>query len=71
MTTNTHPTIDAEPDDELVVIELLIEMVLDERWELTDLGRTHLQESRAEDAEILERLQDRDERRVNNILTNR
>ena len=67
MTTNTHPTIDAEPDDELVVIKLLIEMVLDERWEVTDLGRAHLQEARAEDAEI----QDRDERRVNRILSNR
>ena len=71
MTTTNHPTIDAEPDDELVVIKLLIEMTLDERWDLTDLGRTHLREARAEGSEILEHLRDRDERRGNNILTNR
>ena len=71
MTTTNHPNIDAEPDDELTVIRLLNEMILNERWDLTDLGRAHLQEVRAEDSEILERPQDRDERRVNNILANR
>lgn len=71
MTTIDNPNLDAEPDDELVVIKLLNEMVLDERWELTDYGRAHLQEARAEDSEILERLQDRDARRLNTILSNR
>ena len=71
MTTTNHPNIDAERDDGLIVIKLLNEMILDERYDLTDLGRAHLQEARAEDSKILERLQDRDERRVNNILANR
>ena len=71
MTTNNHPVTDAEPDDELVVIKLLNELILDERWELTDFGRSQLREAIAEDSEILERMQDRDERRVNNILLNR
>ncbi len=71
MTTTNHPNLDAEPDDELVVIKLLNEMILDERWELTGHGRDYLQEARAEDSEILERLQDRDEPRVNHILANR
>ena len=71
MITNTHPITDAEPDDELVVIKLLNELILDERWELTDFGRSQLREAIAEDSEILERMQDRDERRVNNILLNR
>ena len=70
MTTQNHSPIDAEPDDELVVIKLLNEMILNDHCDLTDLGRAHLQEARAEDSEILERLQDRDERRVNNILAN-
>ena len=71
MTTTNRPNIDAEPDDELVVTKLLHAMILDERWELTDLGRAHLREARAEDSEILERLQDRDARRLNTILSNR
>ena len=71
MTTTNHPNIDVEPDDELIVIKLLNEMILDERWVLTDYGRAHPQEARAEEPEILERLQDRDERRVNHILANR
>ena len=71
MTATNHPITDAEPDDELVVIKLLNEMILDERWDLTNLGRSHLREAEAENAEILERLQDRDERRVNDILANR
>ena len=71
MTTTNRPDIDAEPDDELVVIKLLNEMILDERWDLTGLGHAHLREVKAEDAQVLERLQDRDERRVNNILANR
>lgn len=70
MTTTNHPITDDEPDDKLVVIKLLNEMILDERRELTDLGRTHLREAIAENSEILERLQDRDERRVSNILSN-
>ena len=70
MTTTNHPTIDAEPDDEIVVIKLLIEMVLDERWDLTDLGRAQLSEAKVNSSEIVERLQDRDERCVNNILAN-
>lgn len=57
--------------DESVVIKLLNEMILDERWDLTNLGLDYLREARTEDAEILERLQDRDERRGANILTNR
>ena len=71
MTTTNHLNLDAEPDDELIVIKLINEIILDERWELTDLGRAHLQEARAEESEILERLQNRDERRVNHILANR
>ena len=71
MTTQNNPNIDAEPADELVVTKLLNEMVLAERWELTGLGLAYLREARAEDSEILERLKDRDERRVNNILANR
>ena len=46
-------------------------MILDERWDLTELGRDYLREARVEDAEILERLQERDERRVFSILANR
>lgn len=71
MTTTNRSTVNAEPDDELVVIKLLDEMVLHERWDLTDLGREYLQEARTEGSEILQRLQDRDERRVNTILANR
>ena len=71
MTTTYHPDIYAEPDDELIVIKLLNEIILNDRYDLTDLGREHLREARAEDSEILERLQDRDERRVSNILANR
>ena len=72
MTTTNHPNIDAEPDDELIVIKLLNEMILDERWELTGHGRAiTCGKPSAEDSEILERLQDRDERRVNSILANR
>ena len=71
MIATNHPTIDTEPDDQLIVIKLLNEMILDERWDLTDPGRAYLREAKAEDSETLERLQDRDERRVNNILANR
>lgn len=71
MTTTNHSAVDAEPDDDLVVMKLLNEMILGERWDLTDLGRCRLREAKAEDAEILERLQDRDERRVSSILANR
>ena len=45
MTTTNHPAVNAEPDDELIVIKLLDEMILEERWEVTDLGRARLQES--------------------------
>ena len=69
--TTTNQNIDAEPDDELVVIKLLIEMVLEERWELTDLGRQHLQEVSAENAAVLEGLQNPDEGRAANMLANR
>ena len=69
--TTTNPITDAETDDELVVIKLLNEMTLNDRYDLTELGRAYLQEARAEDYEILERLQDRDERRVSSILANR
>ena len=71
MTTTNHSAIDAEPDDDLVVIRLLNEMILGERWDLTDLGREYLREAQAKETETLERLQDRDERRFNNILANR
>ena len=46
-------------------------MILGERWDLTDLGREYLREAQAKETETLERLQDRDERRFNNILANR
>lgn len=71
MTATNHPITDTETDDDLVVIKPLNEMVLEERWHLTELGRDYLREARAEDCEILERLQDRDERRVSTILANR
>ena len=71
MTTTDHPITHTESDDELIVIKLLNEMILDDHCDLTDLGWAYLREARAEDAEILERLQDRDERRVNTILANR
>lgn len=71
MTTHNQDTIDVTQDDELVVIKLLNEMILDERWDLTDLGRAYLRDAKAEDPEILARLQDRDERRVGNALANR
>ena len=46
-TTNRNHTItDVEHEDEQTVIKKLNEMVLDERWELTDLGRAGLQACR-------------------------
>ncbi len=71
MTTTNHPTVDAEPDDDLVVNKLLNELIMDDRWNLTDLGRTHLREARTRDSEIMERLQDRDKHSVNHILNDR
>ena len=43
MTTKNHASTDVEHEDELIVQKLLLEMVQDERWELTDLGRQRLQ----------------------------
>lgn len=71
MTIPNNDTTHVTQEDELVVIRLLNEMVLAERWDLTNLGRDYLREAKAEDTEILERLQSRDERRVSNILQNR
>lgn len=71
MTTTNHPGVGTEPDEELVVIKLLNEVILNDRYDLTDLGREYLREAQAEETETLERLQDRDERRFNNILANR
>ena len=71
MTATDHPITDAATDDEIVVIQLLHEMILDEPWDLTDLGREYLREVVAEESGVLERLRDRDERRVTNILANR
>ena len=65
-----YQTIDDEPDD-LLAIYIREQMVAAERWDLTDLGREYLREAKTEQSEILERLQDRDERRVSNILSNR
>ena len=42
MTTKNHASTDVEHEDELIVQKLLLEMVQDERWELTDLGRQRL-----------------------------
>ncbi len=42
MTTKNHASTDVEHEDELIVQKLLSEMVQDERWELTDLGRQRL-----------------------------
>ncbi len=71
MTIQNPAIIGDDPEDELAVGALLSEMIQDERWELTDYGRAHLLEARADNPEILERLQDRDERRVSNIPNNR
>ena len=38
--------IDLGPEDELVVEKLRVEMVLQERWDLTELGRQYQQERR-------------------------
>ena len=71
MTAQNHEIIPDEPEDELLAHWLLNQMVQEDRWELTDLGREYLREARAEQSEILESLQDRDARRVSNILSNR
>ena len=71
MTAQNHEIIPDEPEDELLTHWLLNQMVQEDRWELTDLGREYLREARTEQSEILERLQDRDERRVSTILSNR
>ena len=39
MTTKNHETIDVNHEDELIVHHLLSEMIQNERWELTELGR--------------------------------
>ena len=71
MITTNHNTIDAAPNDEFVVIKLINEIVLDDRWDLTHLGHARLQAARGEVSAILERFQDRYERCVNHILSNR
>ena len=43
MTTQNQVAIDTDHEDELVVIKVLSEMIQEERWELTKLGRQHLQ----------------------------
>ena len=43
MTIQNHETIDIGQEDELVVQKILTEMIQEERWELTDLGRQRLQ----------------------------
>ena len=65
-----YQTIDDEPDD-LLAMYIREQMVAEERWGLTELGRERLREARAEDEGILQRLQDRDERRFSNIMANR
>ena len=74
MTTQLNESTDVEPEDELVVLKLLSEMVQNERWELTDLGRAHFSEGgteRSQPTETMERLADRDERHAANGLRNR
>ena len=43
MTTKNPETIDLEHEDELIVHHLLPELIQNERWELTELGRLRLQ----------------------------
>ena len=46
MAMKLHDDIDLGPEDELVVEKLRVEMVLQERWDLTELGRQYQQERR-------------------------
>ena len=43
MTTQNPVTIDVEHEDELIVHHLLTQIIQDEQWELTELGRERLQ----------------------------
>ena len=43
MTTQNRETIDVEHEDELIVHHLLTQIIQDEQWELTELGRERLQ----------------------------
>ena len=43
MTTQSHVAIDTDHEDELVVIKVLSEMIQEEQWDLTALGRERLQ----------------------------
>ena len=45
-TKRNHTITDVEHEDEIVVAKILAEMILDERWDITDLGRDRLQECR-------------------------
>ena len=46
MAMKLHDDIDLGPEDALVVEKLRVEMVLQERWSLTELGRQYQQERR-------------------------
>ena len=43
MTTKNHASTDVEHEDELIVHHLLTQIIQDEQWELTELGRERLQ----------------------------
>ena len=45
MAMKLHDDIDPGPEDELVVEKLRVEMLLQERWELTELGRKALRDA--------------------------